>query len=202
MNSPRGRIGRPPGPHDHTLAKLLPAALRLLVDEGGAALTPTRLHAETGVARATIYRNWPGPADLIEVMLVRATERAPDGTFSGELAPDLHQAAELVRSRIESDPVRPFLAACLDYGHTSERVAAAAQDFIAGLLEPLEQVLAAAVDGGELNGDVDDLVSEVAGPLILEQVILSRTVSPERLSTMIDHFLAHHVGPPDPPRSG
>ncbi|MDH3684560.1 MAG: TetR/AcrR family transcriptional regulator, partial [Acidimicrobiia bacterium] len=117
------RIGRPPGPHDDTLAKLLPVALHLFIEEGGASLTPTRLHRETGIARATIYRNWPDPADLIEILLATAIEQPPGDEFQGDLRRDLHTAMDLLRQQFEERPVRALLAACLDYGRRSDRVA-------------------------------------------------------------------------------
>ncbi|MEL7155515.1 MAG: TetR/AcrR family transcriptional regulator [Actinomycetota bacterium] len=193
MNAARGRIGRPPGPHDDTLARLLPAAERLLVDEGAAALTPTRLHAETGVSRATVYRNWPDPADLIEIMLARATDPPPEDGFVGHTPTDLHQAGQWLLRQVQDRPFRAFVGVCLEYGRTSERLAAAAEVFLAAILAPFRRVLAAAVDGGELAGDVDQLVSEVAGPLMLDHVIRGRDLTPERVQTAIDHFLDHHL---------
>ena len=190
--APRGSVGRPPGPHDDTLAKILPTALRLFLEEGGAALTPTRLHQETGVSRATIYRNFPEPADLIEIMLARATELPPDDCWTGDLPADLHRAVETLRFRFEHRPARAFFAATLEYGRTSPQVAETSERFVAGILEPIRRVVAAAVDAGELSGDVDDLVSEVAGPLMLEHVIQGRSVSERRAREVVDSFLRHH----------
>ncbi|MEO1064916.1 MAG: TetR-like C-terminal domain-containing protein [Actinomycetota bacterium] len=190
MNAP-ARIGRPPGPHGDTLAKLLPVALRLFLDEGGAALTPTRLHQESGIARATIYRNWPEPADLIEVMLGRATEPPPTELFIGDLEEDLHAAMGTLVDRFLHKPARAFFAACLEYGRHSERVAAASEAFVTGILAPLRTVIDAALDEGRLVGDADELVAELAGPLILEHVVMGRTVTHERGRALVDHFLAH-----------
>ncbi len=189
MNETTARIGRPPGPHGDTLAKLLPVALRLFLEEGGAALTPTRLHTETGVARATIYRNWPDPADLVEVMLDRATERPDPEAFGGELRADLHTAVGILLDRFEHRPARAFFAACIEYGRHSERVARTAEAFIDGILDPFRTVLAAAVDRGELDGDVDELVAEVSGPLILEHVVMGRTVSRDRARRLVDDLV-------------
>lgn len=195
VNSARHRIGRPPGPHDDTLAKLLPTAARLFVNEGAGALTPTRLHTETGVARATIYRNWPQPADLIEIMLTRATEQPPDDTFTGQTGEDLHRAAQLLQSHFERQPLRPYFAACMQYGQTSDRIANAGQAFIAGILAPFHRVLSAAVANGELTGDVDELTAEITGPLILDHVILGHTLTPSRFRAAVDHFIDHHLPP-------
>lgn len=186
------RTGRPPGPHDDTLAKLLPVALRLFLTEGGQALTPTRLHTESGVGRATIYRNWPEPEDLIEIMLGYATEEPPPHAFTGDLERDLLAAVDMLLDRFEHRPARAFFGACIDYGRRSERMATVATRFVDGILAPFRTVLAAAVASGELQGDVDDLVSAIAGPLILDHVILGKEIPRRRGRALVKEFLGCH----------
>ena len=192
MKSAPKPAGRPPGPHDDTLGKILPTALRLFIDEGGTALTPTRLHRETGVSRATIYRNWPEPADLIEVMLERATEQPPSDRFVGDVRKDLYTALDVLLYRFEHRPARAFFAACMEYGRNSERVEAASRAFIAGILSPFENVLRAALKAGTITGNLDELVSELAGPLVLEHVVMGKHVSKARARRVVDRLLEHH----------
>lgn len=189
----RAAVGRPPGAHDDTLARLLPTALRIFLDEGGAALTPTRLHRETGVARATIYRNWPDPEDLVEIMLQRATVVPDEVAVTDDLRADLHRAMAILLARFEHKPARAFFAACLEYGRRSERVSEAAQSFVAGILEPFRIVIRAAVDRGELDGSVDDLVAELAGPPILRHVMLGEDLTPAAGAAIVDNFVDHHL---------
>ncbi len=190
MNEVDGtRIGRPPGPHGDTLDKVLPVALRLFLDEGGAALTPTRLHAETGIARATIYRNWPEAADLIEIMLERATEHPGSATFSGDLRADLHTATDVLLDRFHRRPARAFFSACIEYGRHSDRVARTAEAFIGGILAPFRDVISAAVDRGDVDGDVDELTAEVTGPLILEHVVMGNEIAAERARRLVDRVI-------------
>ena len=197
MNTEARRVGRPPGPHEDTLDKLLPTALRLFLDEGGAALTPTRLHRETGIARATIYRNWPEPADLIEIMLGYATEQPDDALFSDELTDDLLAAVDTLLDRFEHRPARAFFAACLEYGRRSPRVARAAEAFIKGILAPIRTVIQREVDRGALLGDVDDLVADVAGPLVLQHVVMGEPVSRQRGHRLVHDLVARRTPPHD-----
>lgn len=185
-------VGRPPGPHDDTLAKLLPRALELFLDEGGAALTPTRLHKETGVARATIYRNWPEPADLIEVMLQQATRFPDTMTCVGDLRADLHAAMASLLFRFEHRPVRAFFAACLEYGRRNERVASAATAFVAGILQPFHLAIQGGLERGELDGAEHELVAEITGPVILQHIVMGFPVDETRGAAVVDHFLSHH----------
>ena len=187
------RIGRPPGPHGDTLDKVLPVALRVFLEEGGAALTPTRLHAETGIARATIYRNWPEAADLVEIMLERATEHPESVSFTGDLRTDLHTATDLLLDRFHRRPARAFFSACIEYGRHSDRVARAAEAFIGGILAPFRDVIAEAADRGEIDGDVDELTAEITGPLILEHVVMGKRISDARARRLVDRVIDRWV---------
>ena len=188
-------VGRPSGPHDDTLAKLMPRALELFLDEGGAALTPTRLHRETGVARATIYRNWPEPADLIEIMLQRATRFPETMVCEGDLRVDLHAAMASLRYRFEHRPARAFFAACLEYGRRNERVATAATAFIAGILQPFHLAIGEALERGDIAGEEHELVAEVTGPVILQHIVMGFPVDEARGAAVVDHFLDCRLRP-------
>ena len=196
MTNDVARVGRPPGPHDDTLRRLLAAAVPLFIAEGGAALTPTRLHAETGIARATIYRNWPEPADLIEMMLRQATEYVAVGASAGSFGDDLAAAVGTVLDRFDRRPIRALFAASVEHGRHADRVADAGQALIAALLAPIAAVVEAAVDVGTLTGSVDELVSELAGPLVLDLVVLGRAVTPEQGQRLVDRFLDRHLNSP------
>ncbi len=186
-------VGRPPGPHDDTLAKILPIAMELLLQEGGGALTPTRLNKETGVARATIYRNWPEPMALIEVLLEEAAAQARSLECSGDLGPDLHRAMAEVLGRLDRGSTRALLGVCIDYGRRSPLVAEAADGFVASLVEPFHQAFTAAADADHrLEGPVDELVAELAGPVVLEQLVMGHQIDEVRGRVIVDHFLAHH----------
>lgn len=192
------RVGRPPGPHDDTLARLLPAARRLLVDEGAASLTPTRLHRETGIARATIYRNWPDPAELIEILVADAVEPPPADLVRGDVRRDLLAAMEVVGHALDEGPTLSLLAACAEHGRRSERVATAAESFVAGLVAPVRTVVRAGLEAGALTGQLDALVSELTGGMLVERGLLGRRVPRSRTRAVVDHVLDHHlVGDPD-----
>lgn len=61
-----------------------------------------------------------------------------------------------------------------------------------GILAPPQMVIDAALDEGRLDGDPDEVVAELAGPLILEHVVMGRTVTHERCRVVVEHFLEHH----------
>jgi AcrR family transcriptional regulator len=146
------------------------------------------------VARATIYRNWPDPVDLVEIMLARATESAAPavGGSTGDVDADLHSAMDTVVCRFQQRTARAFFAACIEYGRRSDRVASVARSFVASILEPIHSVIGQAIDAGRLVGEVDELVVELAGPVVMENVLLGQAVDAERGRRVVEHFLAHH----------
>jgi len=191
-------VGRPPGPHDDTLAKIIPSALELLLAEGSAALTPTRLNKATGVARATIYRNWPQPASLIEIMLERAMAETELPAPSDNPRADLEMAMELVIDRLGRPSVRALISACMEHGHRSASMATARTGFLHSVLEPLNSALARTEIGEATTAGVDPvdaqwaLLTELAGPIVLEVLVMGRTVAPGSARAVVEQFLQHH----------
>ena len=195
-----GRVGRPAGPHDDTLAKLVPAARHLFLTEGGAALTPTRLHKETGVARATIYRNWPHPADLIEVIVAEAIDELDSLPPSGGEGEErtLRAAAQQLADQLGDERIQALLAACLEYGRISGPVAATAERFVDALLAPLREGVGLAVADGSVGANPDALVASIAGSLLLDRVFLRISTGAPHTPQPVDHLLDHALAHPPP----
>ncbi len=171
-------------------------AFRLLIAEGAHAITANRLHQESGVARTTIYRHWPEPADLLAAMLERATGEQDTAPFIGELRADLSSAVHGLVFRFNERPVRPLFGALVE--HT--RRASGAEDpdpedlgasYITGILRPIRRAMSEAVERGELPAtvDVDHLVDEVAGPLLVRHVLLGREVDEADADAAVEAFL-------------
>ena len=78
--------GRPAGPTAATEEQVLVAAFRLLAEEGPQEVTPVRIHAETGIARTTIYRHWP---DRVELLSRPASFDAPTAMVSPQIATEV-----------------------------------------------------------------------------------------------------------------
>lgn len=186
------RIGRPTGAHPATTTRVLEAALELFLTDGADSLTPSRLRDKSGVSRATIYRHWPDRARLIADLLKMATGKPGDPIKLTELRTDLDGAMQHLVARFNHRPVRAFFAACLDFGRRSEEVSAFAEEFIFGMLRPFREILAAAVVRGELHGDVDRLVDELTGPIMLRHVLRGESVGRRDAALAVETFMAQH----------
>lgn len=155
---------------------MLTAAFRILIEEGAHALTPQRVHRETGVARTTIYRNWPGTADLMATMLERATGDQDTAEFTGDLDHDLAVAVDSLVFRFNERPLRPLFGALVEHGRREDDDIAA--EYIRGVLRPIGRALTEGVERGDLEcRDIDAAVLDIAGPLLVKHVLLGETVT-------------------------
>ncbi|BAL85723.1 putative TetR-family transcriptional regulator [Actinoplanes missouriensis 431] len=170
--------GRPAGPTSDTEAVVLTAALRLLLDEGPAALTAQRLFQVTGVSRTTIYRHWPTPGDVLAALIDVAP--IPPGTPSGDLATDLHAEVDRLCDRLRDRPVAAFLQALVVAGAVELR-----HRYVGDLLAPFHEVLRAA---GVPDDDREDGVAMIASPLLLDALLLDRTAARARAHRITDTF--------------
>lgn len=193
---PRARDTTDPrsGPSAETADAVLTAAFGLLVDEGISALTPSRLHQETGVARTTIYRHWPDASDLVADLLAGATRRDDLGNYTGDLDHDLRLAVGTLTFRFANRPLRAMLGALVGIDRHSEHAASIGQEYVEGLLEPIREVVVAAVERGALAADpsVDEMVAELAGPLVLRHVFLGELIPDVQVEAAIVRFLARY----------
>lgn len=179
-------------------------AFRLLIAEGAHAITANRLHQESGVARTTIYRHWPEPADLLAAMLERATGEHDTAPFVGELRADLLSAVRGLVFRFNERPVRPLFGALIEHGRRESGAGGPDPEdlgasYITGILRPIRRAMAEAVERGELSADVDvdDLVDEVAEPLLVRHVLLGRTVEDDDAAAAVESFLERRsIGSP------
>lgn len=185
--------GRPAGPTAATEEQVLVAAFRLLAEEGPQEVTPVRIHAETGIARTTIYRHWPTPEHVIGAILERAVARHELDELTGELDADLRTAVATITYRFENRPVLALFRGTLALApDADDDRPSMSQRYITGLSAPVRDVLAAAIENGELHGDADELTSELCGPVFFDQLLHGQPVDEHLVERRIVAFLATH----------
>ena len=184
------------GPRTDTVETVFTWAFRLLIAEGAHAITANRLHKETGIARTTIYRHWPEPSDLLDAMLERATGDQHLGAFVGEVRSDLATAVDDLIWRCNERPVRPLFGALVEHGRRDPDRGDIAAEYVAGILKWIRRAIEDGIERGELAGsteDVDRLVTEVSGPLLVEHVLLGRSITQDDGRAVVASFLAAHA---------
>ena len=150
------------------------ATLALLAEQGYAGVTIEGVAARAGVAKATIYRRYPGKAQLV-VAAVHAgacmDDHLPD---TGDLRADLTGMLARLMNLLRSD-LGPVLLA-----FAAERIRNPALDeefkrsVIGSKRAHIRHLIRSAVERGDLAADVDVEVMAEAGPALIWHHALNR----------------------------
>lgn len=172
---------------------ILDAAVELLVQRGAHEVTATRIAEETGVARTTIYRQWPDQASLLLATIDTIIAPTYDSSTTGDVMADLHQALTNLRRRLQVRPVHPIFAGLVDLASRDDDVVEVQQHFIAGLVQPIADVLETACETGMLPADLDCVLTttSVAGPLLHQALIMRRSIEDELIDLVVAQFDAN-----------
>lgn len=154
-----------------TRAKVL-AAARTVLRRDGAGAAMDAIATEAGVARSTVYRNWPSREDL----LAEAIEDAGGPPASGDEGPAREQLIDVVvelahaLDRTEWGRTLPAIVAAVDADAAfAERYRA----FTAERRRAVERVVARGARTGELHPTmpVADLIDALVGPLFYRRLV-------------------------------
>lgn len=166
---PRSRV-RPGGRSERAREAVLRACLDLLV-EGVVELPVSEVAERSGVNRATVYRWWPTPADLLaEAVAFHWDYRidAPDtGSWEGDVRAVVTEAAALV-----NEPVERAIMAAMTTGRYP-----AFNDVVMGAwrksLPQWVEMVQRAVERGEVRPEVDahSVVNLMLAPLIATSLL-------------------------------
>lgn len=171
---------------------ILDGATDLLIQHGAREVTAPRIAQETGVARTTIYRHWPDQSRLLlDTIDTIVAPHAPT-KVSDDLEADLTDTLTNLRTRMTRHPFRQIFAALLDHANRDRTFVVAQQRFINGVLQPITDVLTAAVDRGDLPSSLDtgQACAVLAGPLFHQHVMLRASIDDRLISKTIHQFLA------------
>lgn len=170
---------------------ILEAAIDQLVQHGAGAVTASRIAQETGVARTTIYRHWPDQSRLLLDTVDTIVAPHTPTELSGNLEADLTIALTNLRIRMTRHPFRQVFAALLDHANRDRAFVAAQRRFINGVLQPITDVLTAAVDRGDLASPVDleRACATLAGPLFHQHVMVRARIDDSLISDTVHQFL-------------
>lgn len=173
--------------------KLLDAAADLLVSGGAAAVTVEAVTRVSGVARTTLYRNFPSTDSLIAAAFRRLLP-TPDPPPA-----DLPVRARLVHlctsmaQLIQTAPLQQSLLGWLAMGRNAsddDEVGELRRSVVDAYAAPLHEILSAAeADGSLAPGDRDLAVAQLAGPVVLARIIGLRPYTPEDVERLVDDFL-------------
>lgn len=172
-----------------TLAAVHEALRSLFAEEGPAALTHQRVAQRAEVGRATIYRHWPRPVDLVTEALsvidqpvFRSREGALRAWLGGELA---RFAADLAQPAATQ-----FLATVIGSADQVQAIADLRDDLLRRISAVLSSGLAPDATGDIGNRiDPDELLARLLGPVIFRVAIQQAAVDRDFIDRLVDAAL-------------
>lgn len=176
-----------------TRETVLRAGRELLEGEGPDAVTHLRIGEATGIARTTIYRHWPDRESLLAAVLTETSGNAAE-IDSGDLRDDLHLYLEQLRRGTTGRRDRHGMAQVMARADYDGTFADLRRERIERRLAPLREVLARAIERGDLSEDldVDDAAVDFVAPVFFRRFFLGERLSDERLDALVDRFVADH----------
>jgi AcrR family transcriptional regulator len=178
---------------------ILAAAFDLLAREGPGAITHQRVAQQAGVGRATVYRHWAAPEDLLRDVLFSAELpffATPALPLRSWLHAELRQLADELAL-----PAVASLAMALMEQTRSGGAGARSHPHITAITERLAAAFALAVDAGELDTAPDAALAaaHLIGPLVYRTTLQAAAVPDSLLTAVIDGVADWRA--PDPARS-
>jgi AcrR family transcriptional regulator len=171
-------------------ASMLAAATELLEAGGMAAVTHKAVAEAAGVGRATVYRHWPRPLDLLLATLECAKAGSVD--FTDGPIRDVIYANFLRRIAWFNQPIASTVIGSLISGAEHDPDIAKIRD---GLFHNAIRNMTSAITGAVGRGELlpatpaHTVATMIIGAVIFERHMLSSTITPETLATIIDTAL-------------
>jgi AcrR family transcriptional regulator len=179
---------------------ILAAALDLLAREGPGAITHQRVAQQAGVGRATVYRHWADPEDLLRDVLY--TAKLPFfATPALPLRSWLHAELRQLADELALPAVASLAIALMEQTRSAAGAGTGPHRHVTAITERLAAAFALAVDAGELDTAPDAALAaaHLIGPLIYRTTLQAAAVPDSLLAGVIDGIA--HWRAPDPTRS-
>ena len=178
---------------------ILAAAFDLLAREGPGAITHQRVAQQAGVGRATVYRHWAAPEDLLRDVLYTA-ELPFFATPALPLRSWLHAELRQLADELALPAVASLAIALMEQTRPGG-AGARPHPHVTAITERLAAAFALAVDAGELDTAPDAALAaaHLIGPLVYRTTLQAAAVPDSLLAEVIDSVA--HWRAPDPARS-
>lgn len=186
----RGR-GRPRSPEADRA--ILDAAVAQLADVGYLGLTIEGVAARAGVSKATLYRRHPSKIALVAAAATRERDvRLPDldtGSFRGDLVALTRHGTDMMfgSGGLWGRVLPGMLAEAAD----DPQVAAVVRTFFSWRSEAVRQIVARAIERGEVRPETDpDLVFDlVSGPLLVRLMVTGQPLDDRFAEALVEEVI-------------
>lgn len=188
---------------ERSRAAVLDAAVGVLLEGGVPALTVEAVVERSGVARSTIYRHWATRRDLLVAAFERLAPPVADPDVEGPLGERLQTVLEAQVANLRAATWAAALPTMLEATSRDPELAGVRERLREQHRGPVRRTLELAIERGELPAgtDIDEAVSQLAGPIMFRQLISGEPIDAEFARRVVRLFLAsrHPTAAPEPP---
>jgi len=171
--------------------RVLAAAVALVAEKGMSGATIEAVAARSGVAKTTIYRQWPHQAALVLEAFRGAAPDAP-AADSGSLRDDLVGLLGGLADALTSGPAALLMAALLDAAGRDADFAELHAQEARRRHRPVLAVMELGLANGELpaDADLDELLDRLAGPVFHRRFVSGLPLDRRFVEHVVDTVLA------------
>lgn len=184
---------------ERTRARVLAATTDLLLEHGFDHVTIDDIATRSGVARSTIYRNWPQrPRLFLDALrnLIKDADPVDGADLPGSLRTAL---AVLLDALNPANPLGRLLPSLIAAADRDPQLAELHRTATGDRLDALTRILNRAVAAGDLPPDTDTgtAATFLTATLYYRRLITGQAVTADAAATLIDQVITH---PPRRPR--
>jgi AcrR family transcriptional regulator len=166
---------------------ILAAARVLLVRDGPTGVSHQRVAEQAGVGRATVYRHWPRP----EQLLLEAMSSVDLPFFRDPVSPVREWLRRQLRQAADEFAMPEVIAVAAVLTHRpgeDRQLAERREAMVTTVTDRVRAALTMAVAAGELETTVDphDAAAMLNGPILFRTNVQAGTVSDELIDRLID----------------
>jgi len=171
-------------------SELLAVTLELLQEHGYDRLTLDAVATTAHASKATLYRRWPTKAELVMAAFIEGVRQVAVDPDTGTLRGDLLAIGEQICGHV-STQAGTIRAVLVEIGRNAELNAVMQDQFLAQKEALMAEVLARAVDRGEIEGSAvtEDLWDMLPGYLIYRFVLSGRAPSSSTVNDLVDNVI-------------
>ncbi|HKY14575.1 MAG TPA: TetR/AcrR family transcriptional regulator [Microthrixaceae bacterium] len=171
--------------------EILAAAAAIVSESGMEALTMDAVARRAGVAKATIYRRFPGKVDLIVATCNSVAPALPPTPDTGSVRGDLLVLLDHVLESVQGDDRGSMMPSVIATAACNPEVREALHRFSANRRSRLTKVLKRAIERGELYEGIDaELVGDqLVGALTYRSLVAGRPLNRAVLERLVDQTL-------------
>jgi AcrR family transcriptional regulator len=153
---------------------ILRAALELLAEIGYDQLTMDAVAARAHCSKATIYRRWPGKAELVTTAVRRQAVAASAAPDTGSLRTDLLEAVAAMRISLVNQDAARIIGLMAAMRRDPALAGVVRGQLLASKREVFGTVIARAVTRGDLPATADhELLAEISSAVLLSRLLVT-----------------------------